>query len=164
MIAKSYISQNLQAIDRLYQKARTPQTGFFYSKLAILELGGWVEMSMDGIILKHAKRKLRDPTSISKVKEVVKKTYGFDYEQHFKRMLLAIFGYAGWEAFDKKVDAAKMQAMSAALVGLKQHRDKEAHEYTKGTTRTLDAPSVTKAKFLVIHTGLIEIERALNRL
>jgi hypothetical protein len=163
MIAKSYISQNLDRIERLFKKATSAKLMLFYSKLAILELGGWIEMSMDDIIRRHAKRLLQDPDSIRDVEAVIKKTYGFEYDQHFKKMLFQIIGLVGFEKLNRSVNGAKIQAMSGSLNSFKVFRDKEAHTYTKGTTRIIDAPSVTKGKLTAIYDGLVEIDNALKK-
>ncbi len=43
MVTKGYILSNLQQIERLYNESSTSiQKGLFYSKLAIIELCGWI--------------------------------------------------------------------------------------------------------------------------
>jgi len=121
-------------------------------------------MSMDDIVRRQAKRILHEPASLSKVEQIIKKTYGFDYDFHFRRMLIQVIGLVGVEKFERLIDPAKFHAMSATLNSIKAYRDQEAHEYTKGITRILDAPSVTKSKFVTIYDGLIDIERVLKKL
>jgi hypothetical protein len=54
MIAKTYILNNLSTIEKLYNDSSSIKNSLFYSKLAILELCGWTEESMDDIIKKCA--------------------------------------------------------------------------------------------------------------
>jgi len=139
------------------------QKALFYSKLAILELCGWTEVSMDDIIRRHSKRILKEPQNWQYIeKEVIKRTYGFEYQVHFRRMLISIIGLTGVERLEKTVDPARLQPMIAALNSLKPYRDKEAHEYIKGTTRRLDAPSITRGRFIVIYEGLRNIDTVLR--
>jgi len=163
MIVKRYIEKNLKVIDRLYLKSNSVQKGLFYSKLAILELCGWIEMSMDDIALRTAKRHIRNKDNLKYFnKEIVKKTYGFDYRYHFRRMLMAIIGLRGIEQMEKSLNRSLFDPMCGALTALKPYRDTHAHEYIKGTTLNLDAPSVTLSRFRILYAGLIDVDRALK--
>jgi hypothetical protein len=165
MIAKSYIKGNLERIERLYNKSSNIQDGLFYSKLAILELCGWIEISMDDIILRLAKKHLKQSKNIGFVeKEVIKRTYGFDYSRHFRKMLINIIGIAGVEKLEKKIDSIKFQLMISSLDSLKLYRDSEAHTYIKGTTKRMDAPSVTMNRISDIYNGLKNIDDELRRI
>jgi len=163
MVIKSYIEKNLRAINRLYNKSSRIQEGLFYSKLAILELCGWIEVSMDDIALRTAKRLIRDANHLHLFeKEVVKKVHGFDYEQHFRRMLIAIIGLKGIEQMERAVDQLLFLPMCGALNALKPYRDKHAHEYIKGVTLRLDAPSLTINRFYLVCKGLRDVEKVLK--
>jgi len=163
MVAKSYIYQNIMQLEKLFNNCTSVQNSLFYSKLAILELCGWIEMSMDDIIKRHARRNLKNANNINYIdKEVVEKTHGFKYQTHFRRMLIAVVGTIGVERVEKKVDPTRFLPMVATLGSLKGFRDKEAHEYIKGTTKTLDAPSVTKTKLVIVYNGLKNIDDILR--
>lgn len=120
-------------------------------------------MSMDELIRSHAKKILRQTDSRSEMEATIKRVYGFDYDKHFKKMLLQMIGLAGFEQLNRLADPVKIQLMSASLNSFKNFRDAEAHTYLKGTTRTIDAPSVTKGKLNPIYEGLIEIDKALKK-
>jgi hypothetical protein len=163
MVTKGYILSNLQQIERLYNNSSTSiQKSLFYSKLAIIELCGWIEMSMDDIVLRLAARRLKQHNHIKYIqKEVVKRTYGFDYERHFLPMIEAIIGRHGIEEMNSKVDNALVSPFVAALAALKASRDQLAHQYIRGTTMIIDSPSVTNARFRVVFEGLKNIEKML---
>jgi hypothetical protein len=163
MIVKLYIEKNLKTINKLYIRSNNTQEGLLYSKLAILELCGWIEVSMDDIALRTAKRLVND-TNNQKLfeKEIVKRIYGFDYEQHFRRMLMAVIGLKGVEEMEGALNQSLFLPMCGALSALKQYRDKQAHEYIKGTTLRLDAPSLTLTRFYTVYKGLINIEKVLK--
>jgi hypothetical protein len=133
--------------------------GLFYSKLAILELCGWIEGSMDDIVLTCANRHLKHPSNLRRVeREIVGKTYGFEYEKHFRNMLFQLVGTINVEKIERKFDPAKFQVLKSQLGVLKSIRDEEAHTHLKGVTKRLDAPSVTKGRFFLIYDGLKDID------
>ena len=163
MIAKTYILKDLKAIDSLYKKARTPKQSLFYSKLAIIELCGWIEMTMDEIVLRCAKRHIKETGNYNWLeKELVGRIYGFDYKSHFRKMLLGILGMSCVEIVEARVDQTKFLKMKSELAALKGIRDPAAHTHLKGATTSLDAPSVTLNRFNQIYEGLIEIDAQLR--
>ena len=163
MIAKSYILSNLNTLDHKYRSTTSRKEGLFYSKLAILELCGWIEESMDDIILRCSTKHLRENNNLKDVhKRVVEKTYGFDYNTHFRNMLIKILGYIGLEKLERKADPIKLHILKSTLGDLKARRDAEAHTHIKGITRQLDAPSVTKQRFIQVYDGLIDLDSQLR--
>ena len=165
MIAKTYIDRNLRTFNRLYGQASSPQRSLFYSKLATLELCGWIEVSMDDIALRLARRTLRNTSHLQHFEnEIVKKVYGFRYEQHFRRMLMGVIGLQGVATMERRVNQALFAPMCGALNALKPDRDIYAHQYIKGTTLLLDAPSVTINKFRIVYAGLMDVDRVLRRM
>ena len=164
MIARSYILANLKTLSRKYNGATSLKESLFYSKLALLELCGWIEESMDDIVLSCACRHLADKENIAYVeKQIVNKTHGFDYEGHFRKMLIQLLGVINVERIEKSVDQGKLMAFRATLAGLKKLRDPEAHTHIKGVTRHINAPSVTLAQFPTLYDGLLEFRAALKR-
>ncbi len=162
MIVKSYIEKNLKVINRLYLNSSSVQEGLFYSKLAILELCGWIEVSMDDVAIRTAKRFCRETHSLNYIKRIIERNYGFHYKSHFRKMLIAIIGIQGIEHMEKKVNQSHFQTMCGALTTLKPYRDEQAHEYIKGTTLRIIAPSLTMSRFYTIYTGLMDVDRVLK--
>lgn len=162
MVAKSYITRSLSRIDRLYRGPCSAEEALFYSKLATLELCGWIEVSMDDIVARMAKRLLRYPADrVAYERDVVRRVHGFDYDRHFKRLLLGLVGYHGVAWMERRVDAAVFNPMCGALSSLKPVRDQLAHTYVKGTTLSFDAPSVARARFAIVYAGLKDVEAVL---
>ncbi|MCI0485813.1 MAG: hypothetical protein L0229_04345 [Blastocatellia bacterium] len=163
MIAKSYILKDLTTIEVLFRETPTLKKQLFFSKLAILELCGWIEISMDDIVLRCAKRHLKDQSNIEMVeKAIVGRVYGFEYEAHFRKMLIQLIGTICVERLERKLDQRKFQPMKSNLNDLKAIRNQEAHTHLKGATKRLDAPSVTKNRFFTIYDGLKDIEDKLR--
>jgi hypothetical protein len=164
MVARSYIKQNLHFCIRKHARAKKKEA-IFLAKMAVLELCGWIELSFDEIVLKCAKKNLRlDSNFNSYEKETVRKTYGFEYDKHFSNMLIKLIGLINFEAIESKVDQQKLAKLKAALGTLKAERNREAHTYVKGTTRTIMAPSLMVSLFQDVDAGIVEFEREIRNL
>ena len=165
MIVKSYILKNLETLEKLYNSSTSAKNGLFYSKLAILELCGWIEESMDDIVLKCSNRKIKDSKERKDIKKnIVDRTYGFEYNKHFRPMLIQVIGRIGVTKLERNLDSGKIQVLQSKLSSLKISRNIEAHTHLKGITHRLDAPSVTKANFLDIYDGLMDIYKKLKEI
>ncbi len=160
MITKTSILENLRSLESSYNRAKTAKLAQFFAKLAILELCGWIEESMDHIVLSCGKKHLKVPSNFGYCeKDIVKRTYGFDYQGNFRVMLIKLVGLIAVEKIETKMDTTTREKMIAALSTLKQQRDSEAHTHLKGMTRRINAPSVTIAQFLPVYKGLAELDR-----
>jgi hypothetical protein len=105
MIARSYITGNLQAINKSYQRAASQRESLFFSKLAILELCGWIEESMDDVVLRCAMRHLTLPGNRTYCeKDFVQRTYGFEYHRNFRFMLVRLLGLVNVEYIEARVN------------------------------------------------------------
>jgi hypothetical protein len=165
VIGKTSILQNLNNLETLYDQSSSVKKTLFYSKLAILELCGSIEESMDEIVRRFANRNMRDKQNRSFVENnIIKRVRGFDYNTNFRPMLMQVVGLVTLEKVEKRVDQTKLQLLQATLNTLKIHRNIEAHSFIKGTTKRLDAPSVTKRNFIDVYEGLKSFEDELKRL
>ena len=163
MVTKSYIQRNLRRINRLYNVPCSPEEALLLSKLATLELCGWIEVSMDDIVIRMAKRLLSDPVDRATYEsEFVNRVHGFDYQIHFRRLLMGLIGLQGVVLMEGGVDPSLFAPMRGALSSLKPLRDSHAHTYLKGSTLKLDAPSVSLARFSVLYAGLKNVETVLR--
>ena len=164
MVTKSYIRKNLDDIHHLYHSSSSQRKKLFYSKLAILELCGWLEESMDDIAKRCCNRNIKEIKNRDKILDAIKRTYGFEYDRHFRKMLITIIGYKGIELIEKKADSLTFQKFKSTLGMLKGKRDAQAHTYVRGIMTTIDAPSVTLSKFQNLYEGLLEIDMILKAL
>lgn len=163
MIVKSFIRKNLQTIDRTFRRTRSRKDALFLSKLAIIELSGWVEVTMDDIVRRSYKKCLNQDKWNFVEKQVIKKNYGFAYEYHFRRMCISVFGLHGFELIERQAENAVIDIFKAELSALKESRDRVAHTYVKGTTQTIDAPSLTLSRFDKLYTGFVEFESGMKK-
>lgn len=165
MISKSYITQTLEELDKLYNSSTSQKKAIYYSKLALLELCGWIEQSMDNIILHHVNHKLKDEKNKKYLKQIIKKNSGFSYESHFRKMLLDSIGIVSVEKLEKRLKRRIVLSHYIRLLNdLIEIRNKAAHTHLKGITTTYDSPSKTKSYFLQIYQLLTDIEAELKNL
>lgn len=160
-ISKTYIDRNLSALDVKFRKAKTPKDTLIYSKAAILELAGWVEVSMDEVFFEIARKRLIEADNVKLYKEAVKRNYGFEYDDHFRVVLGRGIGLITVEKVEKLADQAKLTKLKAELKNLIKARNSLAHTYIKGTAVSIDAPSATRARFVTVYEGLKEVERVI---
>lgn len=165
MIDKADILNNITQIDTLYQNHIGDNEAPYYSKLAVLEVCGWIEESMDNIAQGCAQKHLKETKNLDFVKkDIIKRTTSFEYDQHFRNMLMRLVGMINIERLEQILDLHKFTKMTSSLSALKQRRDELAHTYIKGTTLTIDAPSVTKDRFQNVYEGLKDIESCIRNM
>lgn len=162
MIAKSYIESNLRRMNYKFNQSRSNKESLFFAKMAIIELCGWIEESMDDIVLRCATRNLKESKNRKFIEEkVVRPTYGFHYTKHFQKMMTTLIGLIMYEKLEKSLDQIKFQKMKSELGNLTQRRNEEAHTHIK-ITRRINAPSVTLRQFKAIYESLVDIEHKLK--
>ena len=113
MIAKTYIEANLKGIQRRFDNARTQKEPLYYSKLAILELCGWIEVSIDDLICRCVRRRVKDTIVMENFeKNVIKPVYGFHYSKHFRKMLCSALGEITVHDIENSIDQLKRQQLN----------------------------------------------------
>ena len=160
MVTKDYLLKTLNWLDQLYNDPTADdQKTSSYSKLALIELCGWIEETMDDIVLRCATRCLQSPANLKLIDKTVHNTYSFEYEA-FRKMLMIVIGLATLEKIEKKSEKTdKISTLKGYLGNLKKSRNLAAHSHTKGTLTTYDAPSETKYNFDRIYALLTELSR-----
>ncbi len=156
------IKENLEDLNIWYKEPNSsnklrPQ---FLSKIAVIELCGWTEEAMDDIVFKCAD-KLLSKQNKKDVEELMGRVHGFDYRQHFLKMLAPIIGHISVQDVELNLDQGKFVCLCAALADLKTIRDELAHTHIAGQMPRLFAPSVTLDYFIKIYMGLVDYENVL---
>jgi hypothetical protein len=164
MITKDYLLKTLNWLDQLYNDPTADdQKTSSYSKLALIELCGWIEETMDDIVLRCATRCLQSPANQKFIDKTIGNTYSFEYEA-FRKMLMMVIGLATLEKIEEELETTgKISALKGDLGNLKRSRNQAAHTHTKGTLTTYDAPSKTKYNFDRIYALLTELDAELQR-
>jgi hypothetical protein len=163
-IKKTKIQKTLNDMDKFYNQTTDPNLQKYYSKLALLELCGWIEQAIDDIVLQCAKRCIKNTSYLKIIKNDVKKTSNFDYEQSFRDLLIKIIGLMNFEKLEKFVKPVSYETLKPKLDGLKPLRNSHAHTHIENCTQILNSPSVTKRDFLDIFNALKDYEQTLKRL
>jgi hypothetical protein len=165
MIVKNYVLSSIDELDRLYNASRSQKKAVYYSKLALLELCGWIEESMDDIVLRYCNKKLKLTASKDDIKGIVKNNAGFQYNSNFRPLLMRAIGIINLEKIEAKLEKrGKITRLSSLLGNLKSSRNDAAHTFLKGVTRTYNAPSKIKQDFLSIYAILKEIDNKVRKL
>lgn len=175
MVEKTQIKNNLNQLSILYEKSRGVKKKAFYSKLAILELCGWIEYSVDDIVRTYASNHLTSSDNVELIKETIRSTSSFAYnynsrERHFRSMLVDLIGIINLEKLETVIrKKGNFEKMRSSISALKIRRDKLAHTYLAKTAdvqeviENIDSPSVTIGRLDDIYPGLKEIERNIQR-
>lgn len=167
MVNKTAIARNLRQLESRYnRKPRSQLDPLYYSKLALIELCGWVEVTMDEIVRDCARKHLTGSQNLLYVENtIIRGTHSFGYAQDFRTMLMRVIGLVKVEQLEGMLDPTKFQLMKSSLGILRKQRNREAHNYISGITPTVDAPSVIANRhFPRVYEGLKDIERCIRRL
>ncbi len=169
MKSKVEIEKLLNELDNFYnQPYCSNEHAQLYSKIALLELCGWLEVTLDEIVknyaLDTAVPKLTKPKNVEYLKEnVIRKTSGFKYDRNFRPMLIHTIGIIGVEKLEKECEA-DLQNLKSVLGTIEKERDVAAHTSIAGVTSTYDSPSVIKNKLNQLCPILEKIEKELNKI
>lgn len=163
MIIKTEIEQNLNLIEAKFSAAADVEA-LLYAKMALLELCGWIEISMDDLVRRCANHTLKTDRYKNFIEDpIIKNNYGFEYKKHFRFMICNIVGLMNFEKIERNFDDAKLARFKGALGGLKLPRDSEAHTFVVAN-RSIDTPTRTINNLGFLYDGFIELESVLKRL
>ncbi|MEN9549632.1 MAG: hypothetical protein RIR12_2223 [Bacteroidota bacterium] len=166
MQAKKPIEDLLKELQKLYDNPADPVHKDYYSKLALLELCGWLELVIDDITLTYARARITDSKNIDLLeKEIVGKSYGCDYKGNFRPMLIKIIGLTNVERFENRLTTLGIfQILVSQLGSLASLRNPVAHTSIAGVTTTFHAPSTMTNYLNTLHPILTTVEAELNAL
>lgn len=147
MVDSDRIRTNLNFLKDAYEASQSSDSidePIMFSKLAVIELAGWLEMTFDTIA-----RRCLGETSVSSgsydyLEMKIKKTHGFTYEEHFKPLLVVALGVCKTYQIESELEQdGSLNSFVSQLNTLNTMRKKAAHTFVDGTTATFDAPSTT---------------------
>lgn len=164
MVKKGNIKKTLQELNRLYRNDTTGRYSEYYSKLAHLELCGWIELAQDEIVLWVANKYIKNNKNLRVIKETVKRNSNMGYDNNFKSMLKEVIGLIGFEKLENNVDITHKSILEIELENLKITRNSHAHTNIKNCTLTLDAPSTNLSRMEKIYDALKEYERKIKQM
>ena len=128
------------------------------SKLAILELCGWLEEWMDDLLREIDQQCLRDSDWLES--EVIGKTNGFHYSKHFRPMMCSVLGEHTIREVESDFEAAHQgdfESLRSALGDLWTKRCILAHSNLQphsAAQASIMGPSWTKNQYRIINRRL----------
>lgn len=167
MIQKRPLLHQLKKLDKLYNDVLLGsdiELPKYYSRLAVLELGSWVEECMDDIVKCYPKRKkIREVSSRQYIDDIVIKNYGFDYNDNFRKMLKRVSGIILLERVERKMNSTLKQGLESALTKIYPERNDHAHKPIH-LAPNFTSPSVCISLFDDIYKGLREYEKQFKKI
>jgi hypothetical protein len=135
------------------------------SKLATIELCGWIEGEFDRLIRIVASGRVNNVDWIEN--EVIKNTFGFQYEKHWRSMLCKVVGEVFAQRIETAMEAAHpgdLQQLRALLGQLWKDRCSFAHAdltANRAAMLTFNAPSLAISRHSTLNTILGRYEAAM---
>jgi len=148
----------------MFNLARANRARQFLSKLAALELCGWIEETFDKIFLTYGTSRLVTRDCLDEFASSVERTYGFDYKKNLKPLFVKIMGLKGFEKLETNFGPADIATLKSLLGTLKTIRDSHAHTHTKGVIPNVVSPSVIIGNLNSLHPFLLKLEREVKRI
>lgn len=168
MLSTVELLQNINVYQSYFNSAQDLRESLLPSKAALLDVCGWLEEAMDRVVIDCASRcQLSAPRLASIQKKYIGKTYGFDYERHFEKMISAVVGFKVLEQAETQMGANTLMPFTSALSSLVPLRNHYAHThldtsqpYPKNIS-SIPAPSALVPYVTQADTALQSLESAL---
>jgi len=166
MISKEPIESLIRELEKLYDAPADQNHKAYYSKFALTELCGWLEISMDEIVKEYSATKLGEIENQDYFEEkIVNKTHGFNYKSHLRPMLINLIGLKGIEELETNLKAqGDLQILTDKLSSLWGLRRRAAHTTIVGVTVHYQSPSTIKNDLTTLYPLLTTLEVELMKL
>ena len=166
------IYKTLELVNRRYLSVSVGATRYtnveleYLSKIAIIELSGWVECTIDEILMSYTRRKILDINEQSRIeKSIVARVSGFDFERLSRPLFERILGIAQcWDLIQSLQSNGMLPILISEMDSLWKMRNRAAHTNWNGVTRTFDAPSVTVSRLRRLHPIVGYIKKRISHL
>jgi hypothetical protein len=163
------VAATLKLLDEWYNEpsAQAGDRPQLLSKLALLELCGWIEGEFDRLIQKAEGGRLRDPKWLAKT--VVNTTNGFTYSGHLRRMFSTVFGEIFVQRIENDMETnfpGDLDRFQTTLNELWNRRCSFAHAdfvANVAAQRVFDAPSWSRAQHATVTHLITEFDTAMTR-
>jgi hypothetical protein len=139
----------------------------YYSKLATIELCGWIEDSFDEVYKKSIQGELITEKYREKVSDKIRNVFGFSYKRHFLPTIVYMKGIVFCEQIDNYLRSDdKYEVFINSLDSVNEKRNLAAHTYVKqlGFTNSFDTPSILKEHYRCIAPFIVKILSYLEEL
>ena len=165
MINFTDILSTLNRLEQEYTSCSDNQMPVLYSKLAVLELCGWIEQSVDTILYEYVDNNILDPDCKKKIKSIIKKNNGFNYDRNLFPLFCSVLGINNFENIIDTIPQVHFQNFKTITENYTDERNKAAHTDTPlGTARKYNAPSQVINDFNLIKPAIQIIETEIKKL
>lgn len=161
------IEDSLRLIDTWYNE---PSVGNdrpkLLSKLAMLELCGWIEETFDELIREVDRSTINDSKWVSEC--VIKKTSGFTYASHLRPMLVTLIGEVLTRRVEDEMERnhnGELERMKSLLGTLWEKRCNLAHADVAANVASqikFDAPSWSMNQYRVLKKYFSSLESSIK--
>lgn len=173
-ISSREIRKNLRLLDQKYNLAMSSSSihasleAALYSKMALLELCGWIEEAIDTMLIDHIDRTVHSLDIRKTLKEeIIQRVYGFKYKDEFRPLMEKIVGAANFQKIITVLGKtrARDESLKNIFSELTKNRNRAAHTHWKtGVTSSFDAPSLTIQKLDTLLPIFRSIEQMVKRM
>lgn len=140
----------LTKLDRRYQDCSLsePTLAIAYSKIAVLEVCGWLEESFDEIAHNCVRSRLRTLERRKFLEDKIKSTYGFEYNSKARPLISHAIGVVRLLEVEKQLEVnGSLTILKSACANLNKLRQDAAHRTLAGRIQIYPAPSVAAQQF-----------------
>ena len=170
MIDYESIENTLVLLENEYNNAQNndtidPQLPILFSKLAILELCGWIEVSVDKVLYEYVNSNLSKEENKKFIKEKIDGIYGFKFKTNLQPLFCSVLGIKNYETIIDTLSEQELSDMQTTLGNLAKLRDFAAHNNTQvGVTPNYNAPSQTITNYRKLKPAFEKIEKEIQKL
>lgn len=162
------VDATLKQLDEWYNEpsAQSGDRPQLLSKLALLELCGWIEGEFDRLILRAEGGRLRDPRWLTE--KVVERTSGFNYSSHLRGMFCNVFGEIIVQRIEDEMEVqypGDLDRFRTMLGDLWHKRCNFAHAdfaANVAAQRVFDAPSWSRGQLAAVTQLITKFDAAMT--
>lgn len=159
------ISNTLKKLDSEYSSSNDLQMLILYSKLSVIELCGWIEVSVDEILHNYVDSHVLDLSLITDINKIIEKNYGFNYDTNIFPLLCSVLGINNVENLLDSIPTSDIVCFKSVIGNYVKKRNIAAHTDTPlGTTRTFYAPSQVLGDYCRIKPFVVSMENFVKEL
>jgi hypothetical protein len=161
MLPSAQLRMLLDDLDSLHGGAGVSiQQQNYYEKLALIELCGWIEQSVDEMAKAYCSG-IRDSSELDKI---LKRIHGFDYD-NLRSIMIQIIGISHVLDVEDSLmnQGVSYQVLTTQLKSLTKKRNDAAHTHIPGVQITYDSPSSIIAELNQLEPALKDLESELSK-
>ncbi|MEM1365806.1 MAG: hypothetical protein AAGH82_08665, partial [Pseudomonadota bacterium] len=132
MVSKYYIERNIRSLSQKYNQSKTQAEPIYYAKLAVIELCGWIEVSIDEIVEKAAVGFQANSHHRKQFVASIEGVYGFHEKKHLRPLIRQLIGARGLDSLEHGCDTPTLSKLYRHLNELSEIRNRLAHTYITG--------------------------------